>query len=46
MEQQEPSKFTKYFSESINRNECVKLLPFLSSVIKDFFYYKNGPLID
>ena len=43
---QEPSLITKYFSESINKNECIKLLPFLSSVISDYLEDKNQNLID
>ena len=28
-------------SDSINKNQCFKLLPFLSSVIKDYLEVKN-----
>ena len=41
MDKQEATKLTKLVSDSINKNQCFKLLPFLSSVIKDYLEVKN-----
>ena len=41
MEKQEASQITKLISDSINKNQCLRLLPFLSSVIKDYLEDKN-----